>query len=128
MKKDIESRADIELLIRSFYDKVKTDETIGYIFNDIAKVNWEKHFPAMFDFWENVLFYTGNYNGNPVEIHQHLNRVVLLTSAHFNQWNKLFSQTVDEWFEGTTATLAKQRALSISTVIQIKILKEIDHL
>lgn len=128
MKKDIESRADIELLIRSFYGKVKTDETIGYIFNDIAKVNWEKHFPVMFDFWENVLFYTGTYDGNPVEIHQHLNRVVPLTTAHFNQWNKLFSQTIDELFEGTTAMLAKQRAVSISTVMQIKILKEADWL
>ncbi len=59
MKKDIENRKDIELLVRSFYDKVKADDTIGYIFNDIAKVNWEKHLPVMFDFWENVLFYTG---------------------------------------------------------------------
>lgn len=123
MKKDIENRTDIESLIRSFYEKVKTDETIGYIFNDIVKVNWEKHFPVMFDFWENVLFYTGNYDGNPVEIHQHLNRVIPLTAAHFKQWNKLFSQTVDELFEGTTAMLAKQRAVSISTVMQIKILK-----
>jgi len=55
MKKDIENRTDIEQLVRSFYDKVNTDDTIGYIFNDIAKVNWEKHFPVMFDFWENVL-------------------------------------------------------------------------
>ncbi len=123
MKKDIENRTDIESLIRSFYEKVKTDETIGYIFNDIVKVNWEKHFPVMFDFWENVLFYTGNYDGNPVEIHQHLNRVIPLTATHFKQWNKLFSQTVDELFEGTTAMLAKQKAVSISTVMQIKILK-----
>ena len=123
MKKDIENRTDIESLIRSFYEKVKTDETIGYIFNDIVKVNWENHFPVMFDFWENVLFYTGNYDGNPVEIHQHLNRVVPITAAHFKQWNKLFSKTVDELFEGTTAMLAKQRAVSISTVMQIKILK-----
>jgi len=124
MKKDIENRADIEQLVRSFYDKVKTDDTIGYIFNDIAKVNWEKHFPVMFDFWENVLFYTGGYNGNPLIIHQHINRVIPLKAEHFNQWNKLFTQTVDELFEGTNAMLAKQRALSISTVIQMKILKE----
>jgi len=124
MKKDIENRTDIEQLVRSFYDKVKTDDTIGYIFNDIAKVNWEKHFPVMFDFWENVLFYTGSYVGNPLLIHQHINRVVPLKAAHFSRWNKLFTQTVDELFEGTNAMLAKQRALSISTVMQIKILKE----
>jgi hemoglobin len=124
MKKDIESREDIELLVKSFYDKVKTDETIGYIFNDIFKVNWEKHFPVMFDFWENVLFFTGGYDGNPLQIHQYINKAVPLTAAHFNQWNKLFAQTVDELFEGSKATLAKQRAFSISTVMQIKILKD----
>ncbi len=123
MKKDIENRADIELLVRSFYDKVKADDTIGYIFNDIAKVNWEKHFPVMFDFWENVLFYTGGYEGNPMIIHQHINRVVPLTRAHFDRWNELFVKTVDELFEGNNAMLAKQRALSIATVMQIKILK-----
>jgi len=123
MKKDIENRADIELLVRSFYDKVKADDTIGYIFNDIAKVNWEKHFPVMFDFWENVLFYTGSYEGNPMVIHQHINRVVPLTREHFGRWNELFVKTVDELFEGSNAMLAKQRALSIATVMQIKILK-----
>ncbi len=125
MKKDIENRADIELLVRSFYDKVKTDETIGYIFNDIFKVDWENHFPVMFDFWENVLFYTGSYDGNPLLIHQHINRVVPLKAAHFNQWNKLFAQTIDELFEGSNAMLAKQRALSISTVMQMKMMKEV---
>ncbi|MBL0359162.1 MAG: group III truncated hemoglobin [Chitinophagaceae bacterium] len=122
MKKDIENRKDIELLVRGFYDKVKVDDTIGHIFNDIAKVNWEKHFPVMFDFWENVLFYTGTYEGNPMIIHQHINRVVPLTKMHFNRWNELFSKTVDELFEGNNAMLAKQRALSISTVMQMKIL------
>jgi hemoglobin len=127
MKNDIQNRADIELLVRSFYDKVKTDDTIGYIFNDIARVNWEKHFPVMFDFWENVLFYTGVYNGNPLIIHQHLNRIVPLKLEHFNQWNKLFTQTVDELFEGNNAMLAKQRALSISTIMQIKILSKVEE-
>ncbi len=30
--KDIENKADIEILINEFYDKVKMDDTIGYIF------------------------------------------------------------------------------------------------
>lgn len=124
MKKDLENRKDIELLITTFYDKVKADAAIGYIFNDIAKVNWEKHLPIMFDFWENVLFFTGGYNGNPMIIHQHLNRVVPLTQQHFKQWEKLFTETVDELFDGINAILAKQRALSISTVMQVKIIAQ----
>jgi hemoglobin len=122
MKKDIENRCDIEWLVTRFYEKVKADDTIGYIFNDIAKVNWEKHLPIMFNFWENVLFYTGNYEGNPMDIHQHLHRAAPLKKEHFTRWNLLFLETVDEHFEGTNAVLAKQRALSISTVMQLKII------
>jgi hemoglobin len=123
MKKDLEQRADIELLITRFYDKVIADDVIGYIFNDIAKVNWPKHLPVMFDFWENVLFFTGKYEGNPMTVHQHLHRVVPLTKAHFDRWYQLFSQTVDELFEGNNAILAKQRALSIATIMQLKIIQ-----
>ena len=44
MKKDIENRADIELLISNFYNKVKIDATIGYIFTDIFNLNWDMLF------------------------------------------------------------------------------------
>ena len=40
MKTDIRNRKDIEKLVNAFYDKVKKDDTIGYLFNDVAKVNW----------------------------------------------------------------------------------------
>jgi hemoglobin len=124
MKKDIATKADIELLVNSFYDKVKTDPVIGYIFTDIVKVNWQKHLPVMYTFWENALFYTGSYTGNPMELHKHLHRVMPLKVEHFRQWNKLFTATVDSLFSGEKALLAKQRAISISNVMQIKILEE----
>ncbi|MBS1743145.1 MAG: group III truncated hemoglobin [Bacteroidetes bacterium] len=123
MKQDIINRSDIELLVTTFYNKVKSDAVIGYIFNDIAKVNWEKHLPVMFDFWENALLFTGNYTGNPMEVHQRLNRAHPLTAEHFKCWTKLFTDTVDELFEGDKAILAKQRALSIATAIQVKLIK-----
>jgi len=121
MKKDIESRDDIELLVKSFYEKVKIDPVIGSIFTDIARVNWEKHLPVMFDFWENTIFYTGSYSGNPMKSHQNLNRLFPLTKEHFSRWNQLFASTMDELFEGDKAVLAKQRAISISTVMQLKL-------
>ena len=122
MKKDLTNRKDIETLITAFYEKVKFDATIGYIFNDVVKVNWEKHLPVMFDFWENALFYTGTYSRDNMNIHRHLNMVTPLKKEHFEQWNKLFLENVDELFEGPNAELAKQRAISISTVMQIKII------
>ena len=72
MKKDIITRKDIELLVTNFYGKIKKDILIGPVFTDIARVNWEKHLPLMCDFWENVLFYSGNYQGNPMDLHKHL--------------------------------------------------------
>ena len=124
MKKDIENRDDIILLINTFYEKVKKDEVIGYIFNDVAKVNWEKHLPVMYDFWENVIFFTGSYTGNPMTAHKQLNQKTPLNTEHFQEWIKLFTKTVDELFEGDKAELTKQRAISIATVMQIKILHE----
>jgi hemoglobin len=121
MKRDIEDRADIGLLVTSFYDKVKADPVIGYIFTDIARVKWEKHLPVMLDFWENSIFYTGAYTGNPMKTHQHLNTLFPLNAAHFSRWNQLFASTIDELFDGDKAVLAKQRALSISTVMQLKL-------
>lgn len=127
MKTDINERADIELLVDEFYKRVQVDPTIGYIFSDIAKVNWQKHLPVMYDFFENMLFYTGSYNGNPMLLHKHLNRVVPLTPTHFDQWYYLFSTTVDDLFTGERASLAKQRAKSIATVMQLKI-REDQHI
>ncbi len=124
MKKDIESRKDIEILVDEFYTKIKKDDLVGFIFSDIARVNWEKHLPIMYDFFENMLFYTGNYTGNPMELHKHINRLFPLTGEHFTRWILLFNTTVDELFAGKIAELAKQRAKSIAAVMQIKIADE----
>ncbi len=123
MKKDIENRADIELLINSFYDKVRADDVIGYIFNDVTKVDWPHHLPIMYNFWEGVIFYTGNYSGNPMQVHKDLNKKEPLTPEHFKRWLQLFVETVNNLFEGDKAELAKQRAMSISTSIQVKIMQ-----
>ena len=122
MKKDIETIEDIKVLIDHFYKLVIEDPIIGHIFTTTIKVNWEKHLPVMYSFWENTLFYTGSYAGNPMMIHQRIDQIVHLTERHFDQWTSLFILTVDGLFEGEKAELAKQRALSIATVMKIKIL------
>ena len=122
MKKDITNRADVELLVNSFYAKVIADKELGHIFNEIAKVNWNTHLAAMVNFWENIILFTGSYEGNPMNLHQHLHHIVPLNETHFAQWNYLFIKTVDELFDGAKASLAKHRALSISLIIKKKLL------
>jgi hemoglobin len=128
MKKDIKNRIDIELLVNTFYEKVKADKTIGYFFTDVAKVNWNKHLPVMYDFWENILFFTGKYEGNPMLLHHNLSKTTSVQKKHFTRWNKLFNNTVDELFWGEKAELIKKRAANISSLIQINIFSKKDIL
>jgi len=123
MKKDIAERKDIELLLNSFYDKVRRDEVIGYIFTEIVRVDWEHHIPVICDFWENILFQTTGFTGNPIATHIKLHALTPLTRQHFDRWVQLFTSTVDEHFIGNKAIMAKQRALSIATMMKYKILE-----
>jgi len=40
------------------------------------------------------------------------------TDAHFDRWLALFTETVDELFEGPTAELAKARAAKMAQALQ----------
>ncbi|MEO6732693.1 MAG: group III truncated hemoglobin [Ferruginibacter sp.] len=123
MKKDIKTRKDIELLVNTFYEKVSADKELGFIFKEVAKVNWSTHLPAMYNFWENIILFSGNYEGNPLNLHKHLHHIKPLKDTHFDQWNKLFIRTIDELFEGTNASLAKLRAISISDILKKNIME-----
>lgn len=122
MLPDIKNREDIITLVNAFYDEVRRDELLAPIFNERVKINWDKHLPVMYDFWENIVFYTGSYNGNPMQVHKQMHEKFSLTAADFMRWIQLFTQTVDRLFEGDNAELVKQRATSIATVMQLKIL------
>lgn len=119
-RKDITSRADVDLLVRSFYDKVRKDDVIGLIFNEVMKIDWDHHIPVIVDFWDTVLLDADLYHNNAMEPHFALNKIFPLKQQHFERWLLLFTQTVDELFEGNTAKLAKNRAKGIAGIMQLK--------
>jgi hemoglobin len=121
MKTDIRNREDIAALINAFYEKVKVNPTIGHFFTDVVKVDWQKHLPKMYDFWEGIVFGSSDYTGNPINVHKAVHSLHKLSKPDFEEWLKLFTQTVDEMYEGGKAELIKQRALSIATVMQLKV-------
>lgn len=115
-KPDISSSADVKLLIDTFYAKVRADDVIGHIFNDIAKVNWEHHLPIMYNFWEFLLLEKVDaYHGNPIQKHMELHRIHPLKAEYFDRWVELFQTSVDELFAGPVAEDAKFRAYAIAT-------------
>ena len=123
MKRDISTRQDIELLLNSFYCRLMADERINYIFIDVAKLDIKTHIPVIADFWETVLLNKNVYQNNTMKIHLDLNKKTTITKEHFDVWLYHFNAAVDELFEGNTAELAKQRARSVATVMQIKMLE-----
>ncbi|NOS93685.1 MAG: group III truncated hemoglobin [Cyclobacteriaceae bacterium] len=113
MKKDIESRTDIELLVNQFYHKVKQDVLLAPVFNH---VDWPEHLPVMYNFWSSMLLGDQSYQGSPFQKHMPL----AIDARHFQQWLALFTQTVDEHFTGEKADEVKSRARSIAALWQHK--------
>lgn len=109
--KDIETRADLELLLTEFYKIAPEDAEIGHHFDD---VDLTAHLPVIVDFWEKILFGKHVYFGNPLIIHQTLHAKSPLKLEHFRRWVEIFSETVDKIFAGETAENAKLRARMIA--------------
>jgi hemoglobin len=122
MKNDIRNREDIAALVNAFYDKVKVNPVIGHFFSEVVDVNWEKHLPVMYDFWEGIVFGAAAYTGNPINAHKKVHALHAFSKADFEEWLRLFHQTVDEMYAGEKAELIKQRATSIATVMQLKVI------
>jgi hemoglobin len=121
VKADIQNREDLVLLLTSFYEKVFRDELIGHFFTEVMHVNLETHIPRIADFWETVLLGGRNYKDNAIAPHMKINQLSPIEEQHFKRWLSLFHETIDEMFQGDIAELAKQRAVSVATVMRIKI-------
>lgn len=118
--KKLETPEDIKLLVNKFYDKVVKDETIGFFFNDIAKVNWDLHLPKMYKFWETLLFGKVSYKGNPMAKHFPINEMQAMEQHHFKHWLSLWIKTLEENFEGEMAENAKTKAGNIANLMAYK--------
>lgn len=113
MKNDILTREDIKLLVDRFYDKVQIDPLLGPVFQH---VNWPHHLPIMYNFWSSMLLGDQSYRGNPFQKHLPL----AIGGQHFDQWLKLFTETVDNHFIGDHAEEIKMRAQSIAGIFQLR--------
>ncbi len=120
-KPDLQGRAEIEQLVNAFYGKVRKDEMLGFIFDDVAKVDWESHLPKMYSFWETVIFGAGTFRGNPMAAHAKLVPQTEMGLPQFQRWLTLFRETVDTLFEGERAAHIKNCAEDMANVIYSRI-------
>jgi hemoglobin len=115
---DLTDRSDVVRLVDAFYDRVRSDSILSPIFDGVALVDWGRHLPKMYDFWESVLFGKIGFKGNPLVVHRELARRAPLTTTEFDRWLELFHMSVDALFAGPCAEEAKARASRIAAVMQ----------
>lgn len=120
--KDIETREDIIIIMRLFYEKLLADHRINFFFTQLTHVDQhlEEHFELLATFWEQSLFLKGGYSNNMFQIHQNLHQQHPFTSEHFDIWLHYFNESIDDSFEGEKASQMKTQALSMATVMKIK--------
>ena len=118
---EITGRADIERLVNTFYDRIRSDDLLGFIFNDVAKTDWAVHLPKMYAFWETMLFRSGGFVGNPLGAHARLVPLTAMGRPQFDRWLAVFTATVDENFAGENAERSKNAAADMANVIHAKI-------
>lgn len=102
--KPIETKADVELLVDTFYTAVLKDDVLAPFFKHL---NFVEHLPKMVRFWSFVLLDETGYTTNVTDKHAQMQ----LNMDLFNRWVDLFKMTVDTLFEGEKAEMAKQRAV-----------------
>lgn len=106
----------ITTLVHTFYAKVRKDEMLAPIFNEVIKDDWDNHLKTLCLFWETILLHTGRYSADPMSKHLPLP----LTKEHFVRWLHLFEQTTDELFSSQLSDEIKKRANSIALIMQMK--------
>lgn len=113
---DILNLDDVKLLVDTFYEKVRKDQTLGVVFNERIEDRWPEHLEKMYRFWQTVLLAEHTYFGAPFPPHANLP----VEHIHFEKWLELFHATVDDLFSGEKAEEAKWRGRKMAEVFEIK--------
>jgi hemoglobin len=121
---DIKTQEDLYLLVADFYKKLLTDNRISYIFTDVVKIKLEEHLPILVTFWSQVILGTGGYSNNLTQIHLDVNLKEHLSPELFTIWLEHFYTAVDENFMGENSEKIKTQALSLATILKIKIAQQ----
>ena len=121
MIEDVQNRDDLYLIVTEFYKKLLINRELNHFFEKFQdETTLEKHLNTLVDFWDNILFYTGTYGKNAMQPHLLLHQKKPFLKIHFETWLKLFNQSVDDNFKGENASILKNRALSVATIMRIK--------
>ena len=119
--RDIETKEDIDELVKLFYDKLFEDDLLKEIFENTVRDHLDKHIDLVSQFWDSILLDIFEYKNNVIEKHISADRLFTLKKREFDRWWLLWKASVDELFKGEKAELAKSRAASIADLMLYKL-------
>lgn len=105
----------IREMVELFYSRTQQDEMLGPIFEEIVE-DWDAHYEKMTRFWSSATMHAGTYSGRPLEAHKFGG----LTSAHFDRWVELFSQTVRDLFSENDSAIFVDLGQRMATNIAMR--------
>ena len=110
------TKENIRTLVMSFYAKIINDEIVGPFFiaqlgEDIKSEIWQTHLEVIVGFWTSLALGEPRYNGNLFLPHTKLGQ---LKRETFEQWLKLFAETLDEVYVEAIAEKFKERSMIIA--------------
>lgn len=107
---------NIRTLVMDFYAKLINDDIVGPFFiaklgDDIKSNLWQTHLETIIGFWTSLAFGKPKYMGNLFLPHTQLGE---LKRETFEQWLKLFAETLDDIYVEAIATKFKERSMIIA--------------
>ncbi len=107
----------IDLLVETFYERVRADATLGPIFDKAIGDNWGPHLATMKNFWASVALNAGRYSGKPVPAHK---KHSTIEKQHFEIWLSLFRATLEDTApKPATVLYFMERAERIAKSLQL---------
>lgn len=107
--------AMLAALVDRFYDKVRTDASLGPVFN-AAVEDWDEHKRLLTSFWASVALRAGTYRGNPMGAHR---AVPDIRREHFERWLALWRETTVEVLEPASAARMLELAERIGASLRL---------
>jgi len=110
------TQENIRRLVLSFYAKLIKDDIVGPFFiaklgDDMSSEHWQEHLETIVGFWISLALGNPKYTGSLFLPHTKLGE---LKRETFEQWLKLFSETLDEVYIKPIAEKFHERAMIIA--------------
>lgn len=110
------TQENIRILVMSFYPKIIKDDIVGPFFiaklgDDMSSEHWETHLETIVVFWSSLALGKPKYSGNLFLPHTQLGD---LKRETFEQWLKLFAETLDQVYVEAIAEKFKERSMIIA--------------